>query len=101
ATLTMRRKDRDGLAAVRMSVVGARAGTTLTGESARPGVIRHYRGAGTAVTQAFDRVERPNVYDGIDLVYYGNQRQLEYDFIVAPGRDPRAIRLQFDGASRL
>ena len=41
---------------------------------------------------------RTNVLDGVDLVYYGNQRRLEYDFVVAPGKDPRAIRVQFDGA---
>ena len=38
-----------------------------------------------------------DVYDGIDLRYYGNQRQLEYDFVVAAGSDPDAIRLSFDG----
>ena len=37
------------------------------------------------------------VYDGIDLRYYGNQRQLEYDFLVAAGADPGAIRLEFQG----
>jgi hypothetical protein len=42
-----------------------------------------------------------NVYPGIDLVYYGNQRQLEYDYIVAPGADPKRIRLGFEGAERL
>ena len=35
------------------------------------------------------------VYPGIDLVYYGNQHQLEYDFDVAPGADPTAITLSF------
>lgn len=38
------------------------------------------------------------VYPGIDVVYYGNQRQLEYDFVVAPGSDARAVSLRFDGA---
>lgn len=42
-----------------------------------------------------------NVYPGVDLVYYGNQRQLEYDFIVAPGGDPNIIRLAFAGADTL
>jgi hypothetical protein len=32
----------------------------------------------------------------VDPVYYGNQRQLEYDFVVAPGADPRQIRLAFE-----
>src|SRR5262249_5590233 len=46
----------------------------------------------------YARVEARGVYPGVDLVYYGNQRQLEYDFTVAPGADPGAIRLAFPGA---
>ena len=41
------------------------------------------------------------VYPGIDLVYYGKEGQLEYDFIVAPGADPNVIALEFDGADKL
>ncbi len=50
---------------------------------------RHYR-----------RIRYPQVYPGIDHVFYGNQRQIEHDFVVAPGADPRRIRLRFEGASR-
>jgi hypothetical protein len=42
-----------------------------------------------------------DLYPGIDLVYYGRQQQLEYDFVVAPGVDPYAITLRFEGASNL
>jgi hypothetical protein len=43
-----------------------------------------------------------DIYPGIDLVYYGtSERQLEYDFIVAPGADPSLIALQFEGAKQL
>ena len=42
-----------------------------------------------------------DVYPGIDLVYYGNQRKLEYDFVVAPGADPQSIVLDFKGVERL
>ncbi len=45
----------------------------------------------------FASVYYENVYDGIDLRYYGNQRQLEYDFVVAAETDPNVIRLSFDG----
>ena len=41
------------------------------------------------------------VYPGVDLVYYGNAQRLEYDFVVAPGGDPDAIRLAFEGADGL
>jgi photosystem II stability/assembly factor-like uncharacterized protein len=45
----------------------------------------------------YGRVQYRDVYPGIDLTYYGNKRQLEYDFIVRPHADPRAIRIEFRG----
>lgn len=42
------------------------------------------------------RVRYSRIYPGVDLVYYGRGRQLEYDFIVSPGADPKSIRLRFD-----
>jgi hypothetical protein len=42
----------------------------------------------------YAKVKYEGIYSGVDLVYYGNQRQLEYDFVVAPGADPH--RIQFD-----
>ena len=42
-----------------------------------------------------------DVYPGVDLVYYGRPRQLEYDFVLAPGADPSQIALTFDGAERV
>jgi hypothetical protein len=49
----------------------------------------------------YAKVQYDEVYPGIDLVYYGNQKQLEYDFIVASGADPKAIRLSFAGADKV
>jgi len=48
----------------------------------------------------YSRVRYSSVYPGIDLVYYGNQRQLEHDFIVAPNADPCQIVFTVDGNSR-
>jgi hypothetical protein len=45
----------------------------------------------------FGRVHYNEIYPGIDLVYYGSQGQLEYDFVVAPGADPKVIQLAFEG----
>src|SRR5207248_9031846 len=45
----------------------------------------------------FARVEYGDIYPGINLVYYGNQGRLEYDFQVAPGADPNRIAVQFSG----
>jgi hypothetical protein len=50
---------------------------------------------------SFQRVRYSAVYPGIDMVYYGNQSRLEYDFVLAPGADPAAIRLRFRGAGRV
>ena len=47
--------------------------------------------------RTFSRVRYESVYRGIDIVYYGNRGRLEYDLIVAPNADPRAIRMAFDG----
>ncbi len=49
----------------------------------------------------FGKVKYRSVYPGIDLVYYGNQSRLEYDFIVAPGANPSAIRMEFSEKARL
>jgi hypothetical protein len=48
----------------------------------------------------YGRVRYSQVYSGVDLVYYGNQEQLEYDFVVSPGTDPRVIAMVFDGVRR-
>ena len=50
---------------------------------------------------SYARVRYHSVYPGVDVEYYGNQGQLEYDFVVAPGADPRGIRMQFTGEARL
>lgn len=50
---------------------------------------------------SFGRVRYEGVYPGIDLVYYGNRGELEYDFVLAPGSDPSRIRLRFAGARHL
>ena len=47
----------------------------------------------------YARVRYRGVYAGIDLVYHSQEGQLEYDFVVAPGTSPDAIRLRFEGVS--
>jgi uncharacterized repeat protein (TIGR01451 family) len=92
-------------ATVTMSLAGASRRPSVTGRERLPGVVNHYigsdRGRWRTGVELFERVRYASVYDGIDLEFYGNQQRLEYDFLVAPGADPRAIRLRFDGASRL
>ncbi len=49
----------------------------------------------------FERVRVHSIYPGIDLVYYGNQQRLEYDFVVAPGANPAVISFRVAGADEL
>ncbi|MBL8143401.1 MAG: DUF11 domain-containing protein [Acidobacteria bacterium] len=70
-----------------------------------PGVVNYLKGNDPARWQqgvpTFARVRYADVYDGIDVVYYGNQRRLQYDFIVAPGADPSRVAFEVRGAERL
>ena len=49
----------------------------------------------------FAQVRVGQLYPGINLVYYGNQQQLEYDFAIAPGANPDAITIHFDGVDKI
>ena len=92
-------------AVVRMTLVGASANPEIIGREALPGKSHYYMGSDPTKWRTnipnYAKVAYQEVYPGVDLVYYGNQRQLEYDFIVSPGADPTVIRLAFDGVDRL
>ncbi|MGD0632607.1 MAG: hypothetical protein ABR987_25055, partial [Terracidiphilus sp.] len=87
-------------AAIRMSFPGAQL-PVLTGGDRQTGLSSYFIGNDPSrwVSGApnFARVRYHELYPGVDLSFYGNQGQLEYDFVVAPGAQPQAIRLQFDG----
>src|SRR5258708_5683500 len=77
----------------------------VSGLDALPGKANYFVGNDPAKwrtnVSTYAKVRYREVYPGIDLVYYGNQRQLEYDFVVAPGADPQKIVLGFHGADKL
>jgi len=87
--------------AVRMSFPGAQASPVMAGIERQDAISSYFIGNNPAkwVTGApnFGRVRYGELYHGVDVAFYGHQGQLEYDFMVAPGANPRAIRLQFDG----
>src|SRR5262245_21371961 len=87
-------------AVVHMQLVGADASAVMTGEE-QSGRVNYLIGSDRSRwhtgVPACARVRSRGVYPGVDLVFYGNGRQLEYDFILEPGSDPRSIRLAFDG----
>ena len=86
-----------------LQFVGANRAAAVTGEAALPGVVNYLLGNDPAQwhrnVKTFGHVRYRDLYPGIDLVYYGNPQQLEHDFVVAPGADPAAIRLRFEGAT--
>ena len=93
------------LAGLRMQLVNAAPAPTMIGRAELPGRISYFRGNDPARWQVnlptYAQVQNEGVYPGIDLIYYGDQRQLEFDFIVAPGADPQAITLAFHGAEKV
>ena len=90
---------------VRVRVVGSNADAGLRGAQLLPGKANYFHGKDPAKwlrdLPTYARVEQPGVYPGIDLVYYGNQRELESDFVVAPGADLSRIRLAYDGVDSI
>jgi hypothetical protein len=87
---------------LRMKLVGANTGATVTGVDPQPGVVSYLIGNDPKKWHSgiptYGKVKYAQVYPGVDLVFYGNQRQLEYDFVVAPGADPSRIAWQIGGA---
>ena len=92
-------------AVLRMKLVGANPSPRVTGLEELPGKSNYFLGNDPDKRHTdvpnYARVQYQDVYPGVDLVYYGNQRQLEYDLVVAPGADPDAIALSFDGVEKL
>src|SRR5262249_38083791 len=93
----------NGRAVIRLDPVGANPAAPIVGEGERPAVARYAGGGATPALTAptYDAVRSAGVSPGIALVYPGRSRGLEYDFVVAPGADPAAIALEFDGGERL
>src|SRR5437879_1394760 len=90
---------------LRMTFAGANPERRVTGLEELPGKANYFIGNDRAKWRTnvptYAKVQYREVYPGIDLVYYGNQQQLEYDFVVRPGANPNRIVLGFEGADRL
>jgi uncharacterized repeat protein (TIGR01451 family) len=87
---------------LRMKLAGANLMPTFSGVEELPGRSNYFLGNDpkkwSTNVPTYRKVRYGNVYPGVDLVYYGSQGQLEYDFVVAPGGDPARIALSFAGA---
>ncbi|MGH9765914.1 MAG: YCF48-related protein, partial [Blastocatellia bacterium] len=92
-------------AIVRMKFVGGSPSPWLEGLDELPGKSNYLIGADSKQWRTnipnYARVRYDELWPGVDAVFYGNQQRLEYDFVVAPGANPRAIKLSFDGAKKI
>ena len=89
-------------AAIRMKLLGAKDSRVVPTDPL-PGTVNSFIGNDPSKWRTdvptFSKVKYEGIYSGVDLTYYGNQQQLEYDFVVAPGADPQAIRFAVSGAN--
>ena len=94
-----------GRSMMRMKLVGGNPNPQITGSDPLPGTSNYFIGNDPKKWRTniphYRKVHYHTVYPGIDLVFYGNPRQLQYDFIIAPGADPETITLAFEGTDRL
>ncbi len=86
-------------------LLGARTGPTIQGQDELPGYINYLIGNDSRRWHTgipiYGRVLRRGVWPGVDLAYYGNQRRIEFDLIVAPRANPNAIEMGFVNAGKL
>src|SRR5215813_8809620 len=91
------------LSILRMKLSGANASPVALPSSKLPGTVNYFVGHDSRKWRTgistYSKIQYLDVYSGIDLVYYGQQNKLEYDFVVYPGADPQKIAFSFEGAS--
>jgi hypothetical protein len=87
---------------LRMKLAGTNAKLSVSGADELPGKTNYFIGKDPAKwhtnVPTYSKVHYSSVYPGVDLLYYGHEGSLEYDFVVSPGADPGAISLAFEGA---
>ena len=112
AVLTLRKpqahaddsKVREG-SVLRLKMIGANTSPQVEGQDELPGKVNYFIGNDPEKWRrnipTYRKVYYKDVYPGIDVVYYGNQRELEYDFVVAPGANPKLIKFTVEGADKI
>jgi uncharacterized protein (TIGR03437 family) len=92
-------------AVLRMKLAGSNPAPRIEGLELLAGKSNYFIGNDPSKWRAnvphYAKVRYAEVYPGVDLVYHGDQRRLEYDFIVSPGADPTIVAMTFDGAEKL
>ncbi len=90
--------------ALSITLSGARSNSTVEAGKPLGGHVNYLIGNQRAKWRTdipiYGEVAERGVWPGVDLVYHGGGRGLEYDFLVAPGADPKRIGLALGGADR-
>jgi len=90
-------------ATLQLRLLGATKNPSVVGEVPQRGRVNYFIGNDPDKWRrnvpTYNQVRYKNIYPGIDLLYYGNHRQLEYDFAIAPGAEPERIQFEVSGAS--
>lgn len=110
AVLTLRKPQHPDTKAVegsvlRLKMIGANSAPQVEGHDELPGKVNYFTGSDPEKwlrnIPTYRKVYFKSVYPGIDMVYYGNQREFEYDFVVAPGANPKVIKFTVEGADKI
>lgn len=105
AVLKLAASSTETSAVLRMTLVGASRHPRMSGLDEMQGRMNYFVGRDASRWRTniatYAKVKYAGVYPGVDLVYYGNQRELEYDLIVTPHTNPNVIALSFGGADHL
>ncbi len=87
---------------LRMTVEGAAAAGSLEPGDPLPGLTHHLHGNTTArwvrAARSFATLTREDLLPGVDLRWRWEGSLPAYDLLLAPGADPAALVLRFDGA---
>jgi alpha-tubulin suppressor-like RCC1 family protein/Leucine-rich repeat (LRR) protein len=92
-------------AVLRMKLLNGNVSPKIIGLNQLPGKSNYFIGNDSKQwhrdVSSFEKIEYQSVYRGIDIVYHGSERQLEYDFVVAPAANPAEITLVFEGTEKI
>lgn len=90
---------------IQFQLIGSASNPQVMGEKQQPGVVNYFIGNDPTRWRrnipTYSQIRYKNVYPGVDLIYYGNHQQLEYDFAVAPKADPQQIKFAITGANNI
>ena len=92
-------------ATLRMKLAGANSDPQIEGLERLPGISNYFIGNDPKKWRTnipnYSRVVVHDVYPGVSLAYYGNHGQVEFDLMLAPGADSKAIKLAYEGVEKM